>query len=330
MTTTAAASEPEFLITRIIDAPRALVFRAWTDPKQMTQWWGPRGFTTPVCELDVRPGGAYRIVMRSHDGVDYPIKGVFREVGEPSLLTMTLDCAEHPKAWHDLVNPERAPGDDNPAGEMLQTVTFEDVGGNMGGNTRLTIRTRFESAAIRDAMLKMGMHEGWSESLDRLALLVAKSNDAGALAEREIVFTRMLDAPRELVFEAYTDARHVAQWWGLAGFTTTIHEMQVRPGGVWRFVMHGPDGVDYPNRVIYIEVLKPERLVYVHGSDAEDDPGQFHVTLTLAEHDGKTRLDLRMQFASAAERDHVIQEFGAIEGGNQTLDRLAEYLTQMA
>lgn len=320
-----SARYSKFVISRIIHAPRALVFRAWTDPQQLTQWWGPRGFSNPVCELDVRRGGLYRIVMRGVDGIDYPIKGVYREVEEPSLLVMTLDCSEHPKAWHDLVNPTRAPGDDNPAGEMLQTVTFED----MGGKTRLTIRLRIKSAAILAAMRKMGMNEGWSESLDRLEQLMAQSNHAIDVAEREIVFTRMLAAPREQVFQAYSEQQHVAQWWGPIGFTTTIREMEVRPGGVWRFVMHGADGTDYPNRVVYIEVLKPERLVYFHSGDAEDDPAQFHVTLTLAEQDGKTGLTLRMQFASAEEREHVIQQFGAIEGGNQTLDRLAAYLPQM-
>lgn len=105
---------------------------------------------------------------------------------------------------------------------------------------------------------------------------------ARATSDREIVLTRVLDAPRELVFDAWTDRKHIAQWWGPRGFTTTIHEMDVRPGGVWRFMMHGPDGVDYPNRIVFREVVKPERLVYDHGSDDPADPAQFHVTVTFA------------------------------------------------
>lgn len=104
--------------------------------------------------------------------------------------------------------------------------------------------------------------------------------------------------------------------------------MDVRPGGIWRFVMHGPDGVDYPNRVVYEEVVKPERLVYMHGSDNEDEPGQFQATVTFAEQGGKTTLTMRMLFQSAAERDKNV-EFGAIEGGNQTLERLAEHLERL-
>jgi uncharacterized protein YndB with AHSA1/START domain len=164
----AKSTKPEFVITRVLEAPRELVFRAWTDPGHMARWWGPRGFTC-TCEIDPRPGGAYRLVMRSEDGIEYPISGVFREIVEPERLVMTMDPTGHPAEWHDLVNPNR--GDDaNPAGQLITTATFEDV----GGKTRLTVRTRFESDAIRDAMLKMGMTEGWSQSLERLEELVAK------------------------------------------------------------------------------------------------------------------------------------------------------------
>ena len=163
--------EREFVIFRIFDAPREAVFKAWTDPKCLALWWGPKGFTNPICELDVRPGGVYRIVMRSIEGVDYPVKGVYREVIKPERLVMTIDCSEHPAEWHDLVKPDRARGEDNPAGEMLGTVIFEDI----GGRTKLTVRTHFQSTAIRDAMLKLGMSEGWSQSFDRLADYLART-----------------------------------------------------------------------------------------------------------------------------------------------------------
>ncbi len=83
--------ERDFVITRVFDAPPELVFKAWTDPKHMARWWGPRIMTTPVCEMDVRPGGAYRIVMHAPDGSDYPITGVYREVTPPRRLVMTMD-----------------------------------------------------------------------------------------------------------------------------------------------------------------------------------------------------------------------------------------------
>ncbi len=156
----------------------------------------------------------------------------------------------------------------------------------------------------------------------------AKITPIEELTDREIVLTRTLNAPRELVFDAWTDPKHIAQWWGPNGFTTTNHDMDVRPGGVWRFVMRGPDGVDYKNKIVYIEIAKPERLVYSHGDEDGDEP-PFHVTVTFAEQGGKTHLTIRILFASAAQRDKNA-EFGAIELGNQTLARLAEHVSKMA
>jgi len=155
---------------------------------------------------------------------------------------------------------------------------------------------------------------------------MAKASSTTRTTDREILLTRVFDAPRELVFNAWIDPKHIAQWFGPDGFTTTILEMDVRPGGVWRFIMHGPDGVDYPNKIVYVEIVKPERLVYNHFSEDVDEPGQFHVTMTFAEQAGKTVLSMQMLFETAAERDRVVKEYGAIEGGEQTLDRLAAYL----
>ena len=90
----------------------------------------------------------------------------------------------------------------------------------------------------------------------------AMTDEAGHTAGREIVITRLIAAPPELVFDAWTDPKQIGRWWGPNGFTTTTHSMDVRPGGVWRFVMHGPDGRDYQNKIVYREVKRPERLVY--------------------------------------------------------------------
>ena len=155
-------------------------------------------------------------------------------------------------------------------------------------------------------------------------------SETGSTADREIVTTRVLDAPRELVFEAWTDPKHVVHWWGPNGFTNTIHEMSVKPGGVWRFIMHGPDGTDYPNKIVFLEVVKPERLVYDHGWDGEGNEADFHVTVTFAELGKKTKLTMRALFDTAAQRDKTVEEFGAIDGAKQTLERLAEYLPTMA
>ena len=147
-------------------------------------------------------------------------------------------------------------------------------------------------------------------------------------ADREIVTTRLIDAPRELVFEAWTDPQHVAHWFGPDGFVTTTHAMDVRPGGVWRFTMRGPDGKDWPNVVTYEQVVAPERLVYLHGDETE--PDMFHNTVTFDDQDGKTALTMRAVFKTAAARDFVARERGAVEGGQQTVSRLEQYVRTMA
>ena len=147
-----------------------------------------------------------------------------------------------------------------------------------------------------------------------------------ATADREISINRLIDAPPERVFAAWVNPQAIGQWWGPQGVTTTTHEMDVRPGGTWRYTMHGADGVDYPNLIVYNEVVQPERLVYTHGSGEQDDPGQFNTTVTFEDEGGKTRLTMRSLFASAEARDYVVKEFGALEGGNSTLDRLEVYL----
>jgi uncharacterized protein YndB with AHSA1/START domain len=154
------------------------------------------------------------------------------------------------------------------------------------------------------------------------------TDSAAAGSDREIVITRVFNAPRALVFGAWTDPEHVTKWWGPRGFTTTTHVMDVRPDGVWRFIMHGPDGRDYHNKIIFIEVVEPERLVYHHAGEEDTKDVTFQTTVTFEDLGGKTRLTMRSLFPTAAERDRVVKEFGAIEGGYQTLDRLAEFLAK--
>lgn len=157
-----------------------------------------------------------------------------------------------------------------------------------------------------------------------------KSGAAAAASDREIVISRVIDAPRDLVWKAWTDAKHLGQWWGPNGFTTTTSKMDFKPGGVWRFVMHGPDGRDYQNRITYLEIVAPERLVQKLDGGEDADPATFHTTVTFAEQNGKTTVTMTAVFPSATERDRVVKEVGAIEGGQQTLGRLAKYVETMS
>jgi uncharacterized protein YndB with AHSA1/START domain len=148
---------------------------------------------------------------------------------------------------------------------------------------------------------------------------------------RSIVGTRLFDAPRELVFSAFTDPNHLAQWWGPDGFTTTTHSFDFRPGGIWRFVMHGPDGRDYQNRVTYEEIVQPERIVYRHDGGEDVEAVQFRQTLTFEDLGGRrTRLTWHGRFPTAEERARVIREYGADKGLSQTMARLVDYVATMA
>lgn len=152
-----------------------------------------------------------------------------------------------------------------------------------------------------------------------------KNNPNQNTSDREIIVTRVFDAPRELVFKVWTDLKNVTHWWGPRGFSTINHEINLKPGGLWRFIMRGPDGTDYQNRILFQEIVAPERLVYIHGSD--DEPDQFHVKVTFTEVDAKTKVTLWSIFPSA-EKCETVKKFGAVEGGNQTMERFGECLAK--
>lgn len=147
--------------------------------------------------------------------------------------------------------------------------------------------------------------------------------------EREIVLTRVFDAPRELVFKAWTDKDHIGKWFGPKGFSCTTQEIDIRAGGRWRFDMRGPDGKIWPNLMVFLEVKYPEWLVYEHGTGQGDDPNKFRVIITFdAQGEKKTIVTLRQLHPTAARRKEVIG-FGAVELGFQTLDKLAEHLAAL-
>jgi uncharacterized protein YndB with AHSA1/START domain len=142
----------------------------------------------------------------------------------------------------------------------------------------------------------------------------------------EISITRFYRAPLKTVWNAWTDVEQVAKWWGPRGFTLTTHSKELKPGGIWHYTMHGPDGVDYPNKTLYHEVVEYARLVYDHGGNDERAP-LFRVTALFSEVKGGTQMDMTMRLptAEAAEETHKrIKKFG----GNSTWDRLAEYLAK--
>lgn len=144
--------------------------------------------------------------------------------------------------------------------------------------------------------------------------------------DREVVISRVFDAPRELVFRMWTEREHITKWFGPSGYTCTTHEMDVRVRGVWRFDMRSEAGQVFTNRIEYIEITPPARLIFDHGTDQDDDPNRFRVTVTFDEQsNGKTVVTLRQLHPTKARRKEVIG-FGAVELGYQTLGKLAEHL----
>jgi uncharacterized protein YndB with AHSA1/START domain len=149
ISSTVESSEWDLVMSRVFDAPRKLVFKAWTDTKHMAQWWGPKGFTNPVCELDVRVGGGIRIHMRAPNGVVYPMKGVFEEIDEPERLVFVSSALD---------------GKGNSMFDVLNTVTFAE----QQGKTTLTLQARVIKATAQAPQYLQGMQAGWTQSLDRL------------------------------------------------------------------------------------------------------------------------------------------------------------------
>jgi uncharacterized protein YndB with AHSA1/START domain len=311
-----SASSPvgrELIITRIIDAPRELVFKAWTDPEQLAKWWGPKYFTNPLCELDLRPGGPILIHMAGPDGVIYPMKGMFQEIVAPERLVFSSSALEDEAG--------------NAQMEALSTVTFED----QGGKTKLTLQEVVVRSTPAAEWALSGMEEGWNQSLDKLAeevqgskgdTTMGKTNFVIEPGKQEIVITRVFDAPRELVFKAFTDPTSLPQWWGPRNLTTIIDKMELRPGGVWRYVSHEADGTAYGFHGVYHDVVWPERLVQTF--EFEGTPGHVSLdTATFEEQDGKTKLTAKSVFQSLADRDAMVQS-GMQEGSSEGMDRLAE------
>lgn len=152
-------------------------------------------------------------------------------------------------------------------------------------------------------------------------------------SDREFVMERVFDASRELVWQAWTKPEHLTQWWGPKGWTLPVCQVDFRPGGVWLYCMRGPDGEEAWGKAIYREIVEPERIVYLDtfvdetGNPLEGMP-EMLITVTFADHDGKTRLATHAQFASAADLEAVLA-MGMVEGLTQTWDRLEAYLAQM-
>lgn len=285
------------VLERVFDAPRELVFAAWTEPERLAQWWGPKMFTNPVCRLDARPGGEIYVEMRGPDGTVYPMSGRFQEVTVPERLVFITAALD--SEGHEIF-------------EMQHQVDFRKA----GKRTAVRAESRLTKTTPEAARYLAGHRIGYTQSFDKLTELMAGG--------RRIVTTRFFDAPRELVYSMWTDAAHIGKWWGPRGFTTTTSVMDVRPGGEWRHVMRAPGGREFLNHIVYLEVAPPERLVYEHVSEPH-----FRATATFSSRAGETEVTFELEFETAALRDQVARDFGAVRGQEETMSRLEEALSAL-
>ncbi|HEY9712239.1 MAG TPA: SRPBCC domain-containing protein [Chroococcales cyanobacterium] len=161
------SADGDFVLTRIIDAPRERVFKAWADPQKLAKWWGPRQFPA-YCQGEIKVGSSFRLVMVGPDGKEFPMTAVVKELKEPERLVWLQDVSEHPHDWHELINKGRAGASGN-IGPMLLTITFEAL----EGKTKMTVAMQFERAGDREALVTNGMTAGWSESFEKLEELLA-------------------------------------------------------------------------------------------------------------------------------------------------------------
>jgi uncharacterized protein YndB with AHSA1/START domain len=296
----------DITITRLIDAPPERVFDAWTNPTSLEQWWGPLGFTNTTESIDIRPGGVWKFVMRGPDGVEYPNYIVFDEIVEPQRITYSHgDTEDRPDDFHT-------------------TVTFEAA----GKQTRLTIRSVFQSAAMREEAFKFGVLQGGHQTIDKLTEFVAAAGGKPAL-----VITRLFDAPLERVWRAWTDPEQIKRWWGPEHFTAPVIKIDFREGGTYLYAMRDPEGNDYWSTGEFLEIAPLERIVYTDSfADAEgniipaaaygmgeDYPDVSTATVTFEDvGDGRTRLTM-VGLAPAGEMLEM-----AREGWRTSLDKLAK------
>ncbi|HTA16303.1 MAG TPA: SRPBCC domain-containing protein, partial [bacterium] len=197
-------TQPELNITRVFDAPRALVFKAWTEAPRLAVWWGPKAFSNPVCELDARPGGAMRVHMQGPDGTVYPMGGEYLEIDEPRRLVLSTFVED----------------EDGLVLENLVTVAFEEE----GAKTRMVLNQKFTHIKARAASMVKGSKDGWTQSIDKLG-------DYVSTLAAPFSISRVFEAPRALVFKVHTDPVHLARWFGPAGTQVIKADMDLRPGG---------------------------------------------------------------------------------------------------
>ncbi len=312
-------SDREILVTREFNAPRELVWEAMTNPKHVVNWWGPRGFSTTIEEMDFRVGGFWQHVMRGPDGVKYPNKSIFKEIVKPERI----------------VYQHGGKREGGPGVSFVSTWTFDLIETN---KTKVTIRMVFPSTENRDFVVKeFGAIEGGKQTLERLGEFLA-----GKLCEPFVIW-REFSAPRELVWKAWTEREHLLQWFGPKGFVMTTAKLDFRPGGTFHYCMRAPDGKEMWGKFVYREIVAPDKIVLVNSFSDENGgltrhpfspvwPLQMLTETTFAERDGKTTITIRWTLLDATDEERKTFDGardGMTQGWTGTFEQLAGYLAKL-
>jgi uncharacterized protein YndB with AHSA1/START domain len=290
-----STADREIVQERVFDAPRELVWKAWTDPKHIDKWWGPNGFRNETFSMDLRVGGFWRFVMHGPDGKAWQNWIRFDEISTHERLVY-------------------AHGDEGDEPHFHVTVTFTE----QGKRTKVTMRTVFPTAEAVAAVKKFGAVEGGQQTMARLAGYLPHLADGSA--DNAMVLTRLFDAPVALVFAAWTTPQALMRWWGPKHFTLPTCEVDFRPGGAYRMVMQDPEGREYPFHGEYREIVRNERIVF-HAIIDHLPGNEVLTTVTFVEENGKTRLTVRQE--RPADKDAAK---GQMEGWSGSLEKLAEAL----
>lgn len=314
----------EIVTSRLVNAPRELVWAAYSDPAHITHWWGPRGFSTTTSEMDMRPGGTWRFVMHGPDGTDYKNKVVYIEAVKPERLVFNHS------------------GEDETADiKFVSHVTFED----QDGKTLVTLRAIFKTKAERDAIeTRSNAREGGRQTLARLNdYLASVATSPGKPTGQPFVITRVVNAPRDLVWKAWTQAEHLQHWWGPKGSKIEVKTLDLRPGGVFHYAMRYSTGAVMWGRFTFQDIVAPERLVFLNGFANEAGeiarapfpgaiPLQMENTVNFSEHAGKTTINLHSLPFNASDEERMFFEgmFASMQGGyGGTFEQLETYLAKM-
>jgi uncharacterized protein YndB with AHSA1/START domain len=305
----------ELYITRVFEAPVKLVWDAWTDPKQVGQWWGPRGFTLTTHRRDMRPGGKWAYTMHGPDGTDYPNIATYYEVEEYARLVYDHGATETTPPLFRV------------------TVNFTEAQGKTRMDMTMALATPEAASETRKFIKKAGGDATW----DRLAEYLHEKE-----GKDKFVINRTLEAPVDLVFAMWTDPKHIAQWLPPTGMTTKFFKGDIRTGGRGFWCMEGVNGVMY-GRAEYLEVTKPNRIVYTQSFCDENQKISHHplaptwpetmltTVLLNAEDTNRTRVTVTWEVfgeANAAERQtfHDAKE-GMTQGWTGSFDKLEDYLS---